>query len=45
MAGVVHMDGRATRITMAIKMATELLMSDMEIKHDGEIKVEGDSMR
>jgi hypothetical protein len=41
MAGVVHMDGSTTRMTMAMKMVAEELMSDMHIKHDELIKVDG----
>jgi hypothetical protein len=35
------MDGSTTRMTMAIKMVAEELMSDMWIKHEEMIKVDG----
>jgi hypothetical protein len=39
--GVVHIEGRTTRMTIPAKMAAEELISDMHIKHDELIKVDG----
>ena len=40
MAGVVQIEGNTTRMTIAMKMVAEELISDMQVKHDEMIKVD-----